>query len=219
MDQIFASAYLTLVNLDGIDADWGLPGISRPLLQTQQPTVNLKSGRLMATYVYSNCDNNGMSIWDSRGWTLQERLLSQRCIMFAKSYISMTCRTEFFHDCLAINEEAVGSKTWLGNDFFREDGTGINLDDSEWDFKNYDALISVFSARKLTYDTDILNACRGSLNRLSRTTSIEFCFGLPVENCLRALIWIPHSEHVLIRRSGFPSWSWTGWKGRIEYAY
>ena len=54
MDQIFESAYLTLINLDGMDADWGLPDISRPLLRTQQPTVNLKCGQLMATYVYSN---------------------------------------------------------------------------------------------------------------------------------------------------------------------
>ena len=71
MDRIFASAYLTIISLDGEDADWGLPGISRPLQQAQQPTLSLGStGRLMATFIYSNWDNNGSSIWDSRGWTL-----------------------------------------------------------------------------------------------------------------------------------------------------
>lgn len=70
--------------------------------------------------------------------------------MFAKSYVSMTCCSEYFHNCLSINPEAKGSKTWLGNDFFREDGSGINLDDIERDFKNYDALVSVFSSRQLT---------------------------------------------------------------------
>ena len=219
MDQIFASAYLTIVSMDGPDADWGLPGISRPLQQSQQPTIRLDSGRLMATFIYSTWDNNGNSIWDSRGWTLQERLLSQRCIIFAKTYISMTCRTEFFHDCLALNLGAEGVRTRLGNDYFREDGSSISLDDTEWDFKNYDALVSVFSGRKLTHETDALNACRGSLNRLSQAAGLEFCFGLPMHDCLRALIWVPHSQNTLTRRLGFPSWSWTGWTGRMEYAY
>lgn len=219
MDEIFASAYLTIVNMDGPHADWGLPGVSRPLQQSQQPTIRLDSGRLMATFIYSLWDNIGSSIWDSRGWTLQERLLSQRCIVFAKPYISMTCRTEFFHDCLALNPGAEGIRTWLSNDYFREDGSSISLDDKEWDFKNYDALVSVFSGRKLTLETDALNACRGSLNRLSQAAGVEFCFGLPMHDCLRALIWVPHSQNTLTRRLGFPSWSWTGWTGRIEYAY
>lgn len=220
MDRIFASAYMTIVSLDGQDADWGLPGISRPLQQIQQPTLRLGStGRLMATFIYSNWDNNGSSTWDSRGWTLQERLLSQRCVMFSRTHISMICRSEFFHDCLAIDPAMKTVSTWLGQDYFREDGSGISLDDTEWDFRNYDALVSVFSGRKLTYEADVLNACRGSLNRISQRTGMEFAFGLPVQDCLRALIWVPHSAYSLARRHGFPSWSWTGWTGRMEYAY
>ena len=219
MDQIFALAYLTIVGMDGPDADWGLPGISGPLQQSQQPTIRLDSGRLMATFVHSTWDNNGNSIWDSRGWTLQERLLFQRCIMFAKTNISMTCRTEFFHDSVALNLGAEGGRTRLGNDYSREDGSSISLDDTEWDFKNYDALVSIFSGRKLTHETDALNACRGSLDRLSQAAGVEFCFGLPMHDWLRALIWVPHSQYTLTRRLGFPSWNWTGWTGRIEYAY
>lgn len=219
MGQIFASAYLTLVCLDGHDADWGLPGVSRPLLQTNQPTVALATGRLFATYVYSIWDHHGSSVWDSRAWTLQERLLSRRCIMFAKTYISMTCRTEFFHDSMDINLEAKGVRTWLGDDYFREDGSGISLDEHEWDFKTFEALVSVYSGRKMTLESDALNACRGSLNRISQKTGYNFSFGLPVQDYLRALIWKPHQDHVLVRRLGFPSWSWLGWLGRSEYAY
>ena len=219
MDRIFTAAYLTIINLDGPDADWGLPGISRPLLQTHQPTVRLDSGQLMATFVYSNWDNNGNSVWDSRGWTLQERLLSKRCIIFAKTYTSLACRKEYKHDCLAIDSESKSVNTWLGQDYFREDGSGINLDDSEWDFKNYDALVSVFTGRKLTRQSDALDACRGSLNRIHSSAGVRFGYGLPIHDCLRALIWTPHHGNVVTRCSDFPSWSWTGWQGRIEYAY
>lgn len=219
MDRIFAAAHLTIISLDGPDADWGLPGVSRPLLQTHQPTVRLNNGQLMATFVYSNWDNNGSSIWDSRGWTLQERLLSWRCIVFAKTYTSLVCRTGYYHDCITLDLEGKGVKIWPNQEFFREDGSGINLDDGEWDFKNFDALVSVFSGRELTHQSDALNACRGSLNRISMSAGVEFCFGLPVHDCLRALVWMPHHRNVITRHSGFPSWSWTGWQGRIEYAY
>ena len=63
MDRVFSSAFVTLVNLDGGNADWGMPGISRPLLQTAQPTVKTSEGTLMATFLYSTWDNNGTSAW------------------------------------------------------------------------------------------------------------------------------------------------------------
>ena len=219
MDRIYSSAFLTLIALDGETADWGLPGVSRSLLQTNQPTVLLGQGRLTATYIYSVWDNNGKSVSDRRAWTLQERLLLNRCMIFAASSISMQCRTEFFHDSMPLHLESTGVKTWLGDDYFREDGSGINLDQAEWDFKTWDALVSVYSGRKLTYQSDALNACQGSLNRISLKTGFKFCFGLPKQDFLRALLWKPHHEHVLVRRPEFPSWSWLGWAGRAECAY
>lgn len=219
MDRIYASAYLTLVNLDGPDAEWGLPGISRPLQKVQQPVATLDSGRLMATFIYSSWDNNGTSVWDSRGWTLQERLMSQRCLIFGQTNVSLTCRSGFFHDCLSTDGKATGASTWLADDYFREDGSSITLGGPEWDFQIYDAVVSVFTGRELTHQSDALNACQGLLNRLSEADGSEFCFGLPRHDCQRALLWVPHNKHVLLRRLGFPSWSWAGWLGRTEYAY
>lgn len=134
---------MTLINLDGDNADWGLPGVSLSLLQTKQPSVDLSSCRLLATFIYSMWHNNGTSIWDSRAWTLQERLLSPRCIIFAKNYIAMAFQEEYFHDCLDFD---VNTMTRLGNHFFREDGSDINLDGTLWDFKVYNTLVSVGDA-------------------------------------------------------------------------
>ena len=156
MDQIFASAYVTLVSLDGENADWGLPGVSRSLIQVNQPTMSLGAGRLMATFMFSVWDNLGASIWDSRAWTLQERLLSPRCILFAKSYIAMNCREEMFHHSMDLGTY---DRSWLGDDYYREDGSGICLDKPEWVFETYDSLLSVYSGRNLTFESDALNAC------------------------------------------------------------
>ena len=217
MDRIFSSAYVTLVCLDGQNADWGLPGVSRPLLQSHQPSISLAGGRLMATFVFSVWHNNGTAIWDSRAWTLQERLLSPRCILFGKSYVGMVCQKEYFHDSMDLVPSA---RTWLSqedDDDFREDGADIKLDQHIWDFKTFDALVSVYSGRHLSEESDALNACRGSLNRLGRSSNRTFIFGLPKEDFLRALLWKPHHKNILTRRPGFPSWSWLGWTGRSEY--
>ncbi len=216
MDCIFSSAFVTLINLDGENADWGLSGVSQPLLQTQQPSVSLNIGRLMATFMYSFWHNHGTTAWDKRAWTLQERLLSPRCIMFAKNSISMACQEEYFHDCLDLD---LKNKTWLGDDYYRDDGSDIKLDGDEWSFNAYSTLVSVYSGRRLTVETDALNACLGSLNRISQSTGYTFCHGLPIKDILRSLLWKPHHDHVLHRRSGFPSWSWLGWTGRAEYCY
>ena len=217
MDRIFSSAYVTLVCLDGYNADWGLPGVSRPLLQSHQPSISLAEGRLMATFVFSVWHNNGTAIWDSRAWTLQERLLSPRCIMFGKTYVAMACQKEYCHDSIDLLPSI---RTWLSNeedDDFWEDGASINLNQSGCDFKTFGALVSVYSGRKLTDEGDALNACKGSLNRLSKSSGYKFIFGLPEQDMLRALLWKPHPKHVLQRRPGFPSWSWLGWSGRSEY--
>lgn len=61
MDKVYASVYLTIVALGGEHADWGLPGISRPLENTKQPTLELGKGRLTATYICSIYDHMGES--------------------------------------------------------------------------------------------------------------------------------------------------------------
>lgn len=217
MDRIFSSAYVTLVCLDGQNADWGLPGVSRPLLQSHQPSISLAAGRLMATFVFSVWQTNGTSIWDTRAWTLQERLLSPRCILFGKSYVAMACQKEYFHDSMDLVDNA---RTWLSQedeDDFRDDGADIKLDKSVWDFKTFDALVSVYSGRRLSDESDALNACRGSFNRLGKSSGCDFLFGLPKQDFLRGLLWQPHPLNTLQRRQGFPSWSWLGWSGRSHY--
>ncbi|KAI4171921.1 MAG: hypothetical protein LQ348_006843 [Seirophora lacunosa] len=219
MDQIFAIAHLTIVCVDGPDADWGLPGVSRPLQRIKQPTIKLDCGQLTATFIHSQWDNNGTSVWDSRAWTLQERALSRRCVMFTHSYISMICRQAAFHDCLPMTQGPDAIQSRLDHEYFREDGSGIILDQPGWDFKDYDAVVSVFSSRQLSHQTDALNACRGLFNRLSAGGHEDFYFGIPTHDYHRASIWVPHFQHVLSRRIQFPSWSWAGWTGRIEYPY
>lgn len=109
--------------------------------------------------------------------------------------------------------------TRLGEESYWEDGSSINIYETEWDYKSYNSLVSTYTSRTLTDQNDALNACRGVLNMMAQNARCQFNFGLPVEDFHRALLWKPHHENTVLRREDFPSWSWLGWIGRTEHAY
>jgi hypothetical protein len=95
-----------------------------------------------------------------------------------------------------------------------------------------------YSRRNLTYQTDNFNAFRGLLGRsgfpsyfgipiapADNRTSIASMRRSPIKvhiGIARGLYWTPVRSMVkwtaLIRIPEFPSWSWTGWKGSVQYA-
>jgi hypothetical protein len=78
--------------------------------------------------------------------------------------------------------------------------------------ENYLQLLSFYIGRSLTYNTDVLNAFSGIINAQSDSLGY-FIAGLPHRLFARALFLSVESEYgPLSRRSGFPSWSWIGWK-------
>jgi hypothetical protein len=79
-------------------------------------------------------------------------------------------------------------------------------------------MLTEYSYRKLTHDTDILNACRGVLKSICR---FHLC-GVPLEidesgNVQAKLLWKTHQYQRSHRRIGFPSWSWTGWQSPVYF--
>jgi hypothetical protein len=215
MDLVYKCAFLTIVAVDGVNADGGLAGISRPLRQTMQPTVKVDEFNIMATFVHSIWDEQGCAAWDRRAWTLQELVLSKRCLFFDKNHIYMRCREEFFHDLMAadVGQERIPVKQC--DTYFWENGFGLDLQHQEWNFLQFDALIANFTRRELTNQDDALKACTGALNQFTRITGVGFVWGMPIADWHRAVLWVPHYLEVFTQRPGFPSWSWLGWKGRV----
>ena len=76
-------------------------------------------------------------------------------------------------------------------------------------------LLWAYSKRMLTYESDMLNAFSGVLNHALR----YHLWGLPIQSRRLELYlhWqLYDSLRKIKRRSGFPTWSWVGWKGRIN---
>ncbi|KAF4981493.1 hypothetical protein FDECE_17688 [Fusarium decemcellulare] len=89
--------------------------------------------------------------------------------------------------------------------------------------------IEEYSARNLSYDGDGLNAFLGILNHYESLNTdlrgvVSHFWGIPIlltlgiDDVLFDLLW-RHRKVAATRRLDFPSWSWVGWTGAIEFAW
>jgi hypothetical protein len=199
----------------------GLPGVSG-VSRRPQPWFWTARGCLV-----SSCPPVSTLIqtskWATRGWTYQEARLSRRCLFFTEHQVYIVCRE-------TTRSEAVPSES-------RSCWISILLNSSRLDAGIFAPKASIgngfcrdrlaFSQRTLTYESDILDAFRGILNRSPFVTF----WGVPITPPKAAmdphtglalgLLWtrtpswaipthlLSNKEPPRIRRVNFPTWSWT----------
>ena len=213
MASIYSNSYLTLCAADGIDANSGLLGVP----QSSQPR-NMQQDILAFT---DGVDTSswvrwmyGVTAYDERGWTFQEKVLSRRMLSFTNHGLEWRCQEAVFQ------EQDLDTRR-PASDY---GDLSIAWADTSWPcLQKWDNLVSSYLKRTLTYEEDILRAFSGILGALDGSMSEGFHFGLPQQFFDAALLWVP-KEHLTPRqdprngvaRSGFPSWSWAGWKGATQ---
>ena len=202
MDKIYGKAALTICAATGSDSDSGLSGFRPYTRDLIQPVETI--GRVQLIVLRSAEIHIQNSMWNSRGWTFQERLLSKCCLIFTKQRVFYQCQEAIW------SEETYSetpNKTWT------LDHVGsplVLLNDNP--IKRYAALVEMYTARNLTFESDALEAFSGILQSLEGPMGTGFYYGLPATYFDWALLWEP--KQAPRRREGFPSWSWVGWSGQ-----
>ncbi|KAK5074730.1 hypothetical protein LTR64_000935 [Lithohypha guttulata] len=206
-DWIYARAHLTIVAGSGKDANAGLPGVredSRMWHQTIEevvPGVKLMVSHLAEDYIAT-------SQWDSRAWTFQERMLSRRCLLFVNGRVYFQCRRATFCEDM----EMPSPNGWsldsidMPTRIFREKP-----------FVQFTSAVELYTRRDLTNAADILEAFGGVEQVLEKRLNVTIYQGLFEQLMDSSLIW--ESSKRLVRRHGFPSWSWAGWMGEIQWKF
>ncbi|KAH7090415.1 heterokaryon incompatibility protein-domain-containing protein [Paraphoma chrysanthemicola] len=212
MQHIFSQAEFTIVAANGDDANAGLPVIfawSRHILP---------ASTVLETIRHVAKDNRGRlrldkTVWGSRAWTYQEYEFSDRLLIFANQSFYYECRKGTFYRAPL---KRVG------------DGS-FKIRNSLWSqpIWRYESHVEDYSNRKLTYPDDILNAFMAIMEDESAQSGTKFCWGLPIQNFSRALLWRQQANHnrkdvPFCRRSygcnmDFPSWTWAEWIGGVQY--
>ncbi|KAE9376238.1 HET-domain-containing protein, partial [Stipitochalara longipes BDJ] len=88
MHLIYGNAFCTIIALEGVDAEAGLPGVSydRP----KQRHSHTERGTYFTTFPFVN-EEIEESRWAQRGWTYQEFILSRRCLLFNRNQVLFVC--------------------------------------------------------------------------------------------------------------------------------
>ncbi|KAH7068982.1 heterokaryon incompatibility protein-domain-containing protein [Paraphoma chrysanthemicola] len=234
MDQIYSSAYITLIAAAGTDANAGLPRVTKQVARkTRKLSVDNFDYQLANAWDWDSSDVD-KSAWSTRGWTFQELVLSRRVLAFTPTEVFFYCsrgfQAESMHQRSGSNYESrFGAAILRMCNSVKPQPPGTVTYSILSVRQNYETvhwkLLNNYLGRQLSYDTDILDAFSGVLNAEGATIGPSF-WGLPYTILARALFWdtnnvsiiqpgqhyFKSSEFSMARRDGFPSWSWTGWK-------
>ena len=152
---------------------------------------------------------------DSRAWTLGERLLSPRILVFSTDSLTWQCR----EDSATLFGEAYGGRTTASDSLptnllydriQREPEEAIKEAEMAWS-----EVLADYGERGLTFAYDKLIALAGVAEEFHRIFRGRYLAGLWERTLAQELLWT--SIRPRSRRSGYkaPSWSWASIDGEI----
>jgi len=230
MDKVYAGSIFTIIAAAGYDGAYGLPGVSRQ--RKVNRSLHIGQRKLDSTPMFCS-DTLENTAWSTRGWTYQEGLLPTRRLVFTDTQLYFECEKRFRMEGWIAPKHMFwrrgGERT---GSFFEEHDPGLFPS-----VKGYAMTvlgrIEAFTRRSLTYESDVLNAMLGIFASLGHSNGLRHLWGLPYcDNDLfgsdKTPLNISHRRFIsnlswdmegpARRRVGFPSWSWTGWKGTVRWA-
>jgi len=224
MWSIYRGAYVTIIALSGASADSGLSRLGRPEYYPQL-TCRIK-GKTLISLMPTLSQQIWEAPWGGRAWTFQEGLLAPRCLYVSDHQIYFDCSSMQCCESLdetrswghglspSSNPTEEGFVTWM----LRQAGAGalrIPLDWPSRRLEHWGEKLNLYSYRNMKYDEDGLRAFAGVLQRLETIYPKGFFWGLPIEDFDWALLW--RSQRPPVRREGFPTWCFAGWRGPLFY--
>jgi hypothetical protein len=160
----------------------------------------------------------------TRGWVLQEDLLSPRIVKYSAEQLFWTCRS--LRCC-----EADPETDRRLEDIFDQRRpieeiayTDLSKYEEAKDYLNwwYSVVVDNFTHRKLTVVTDALPATGGIAQQVQEGTGFTYLAGLWLEDIQRGLLWISCGQGQRNDTYVAPSWSWASMTfnlGEREWIY
>lgn len=201
MDIIYGKSFATIMAIHGTDANAGLPGV-RPNSRAPQHTESIVVSSRYRDHLGYEAGPPGdttenitvvatpaplklaleASTWKSRGWILQEALLSRRRLYFTKDWVYFQCNKETQCEApLAESEQAeflnrpvpLASSTRSKNPLMelKEITPSPAKTDLRRIFGIYKELVEMYTPRRISLANDIIRAFSGILSVMAESTN------------------------------------------------
>lgn len=233
MELIYGSSAFTIIAVGCASARDPLPGV-RPGTRDPKQQIAKIQGLHLAVPLAVPSEAIASSVWNERGWTYQEVMLSRRRIFFTAHQVHFERRKDVW------NEDVVTEPMNLTWDAHPLKGHGAGqfistgampCRNREEDLTDYMEIVKEYTQRKLTVESDIVDAITALFNALTKGFEAggglekAFRFGMPLVDLERGLLWQPTANAPHLRRlpadgmtTPWPSWSWAAWQGAARYA-
>ncbi|RMZ83421.1 hypothetical protein DV736_g6618, partial [Chaetothyriales sp. CBS 134916] len=222
MKTIYSQSALMIAAAYGKDANAGLSRLRRGK-HTAETTVEKIQGIGLAPKPQGFDDAVNQSVWNTRAWTYQERLLSPRVLFFTEQQMFFKC--EHCEEPRSEDTAAFGTKRYTSPNPTSDGGSDLLPRQHSINTVSYKQVVEEYTRRNLTRPEDVIDAFAGVAEHLKHLFRSQLLYGLPETELVFALLWKPHGPFT--RRTGksdlnpnlalFPSWSWTGWEGQVKY--
>ncbi len=245
MATVYSMAFLTVIAASGENSSAGLPGLgSSRRLHEQKAIMVVPSSETVPGLSVINTlkthprhwnqrftrgqEDADSSKWSQRAWTMQEKALSHRTLVFTDEQVFWTCQQAYF--CEESYFEVPNTMVKHYNASVHKLSI-LQLSDANSDpWTLYENLVHNYMLRELTYKGDIHAAFQAILVVMGRSTKTDFLWGLPRSHFELALSW--DTFRGVDRRTAlytlpmtasnqqvkFPTWSWMGWTGAVHCA-
>ena len=220
MDLIYSSAILTIAAASGDTADAHLAGMTSNPREFCQHIEKIEGITLAnRPAIFETAIEK--SVWNSRAWTLQERILSPRVLFIGKQRCFFSCdhRQDVFIESDDVVESGLDRR--YKPNVFKEQAPMMMFSSGCVNIASYRRVVEAYTSRQLSFASDILHAFEGIAAGFRPLFRSDFVFGLPRSELDSQLLWQPSGPSTRRRDpvSGaplFPSWSWAGWVGPVK---
>jgi hypothetical protein len=228
MDIIYSHATATVIAVDGKSAKSGLPGVNPSSRLPLTRTERIAGQNMISEPPFLLNSVVEGSVYETRAWTLQERCLSKRLLFISDQQVYFQCnqwlRSEYKDDKRNLRD--------INNDLERPSGISTEATSGicfrlsgtphpDVVLQIYQNLVQTYSTRRLTYDSDVLNAFSGFTSIFEELYKAPCVCGLPIASLNASLLWtgVSRLKRRRLSEHGFPlpSWSWAGWIGPVRY--
>lgn len=235
MAKIYRNSFLTLIAACGNNVNEGFLYQDRPQkVPDARIPYRCPDGRIGSVWIAAVLDarseDASRSYYDElepvnhRGWCLQERLLSPRCLIYASHTLQYYCQTETANIGHALCEPSTSLR--LPNTLLWPSSAKQLLPMSSSDqVRARQAWLSVifdYTNRNISLPGDKLVALAGIVEEFHRVYNTEYVAGLWRKTLLLDLLWKRSSAYEIKPRPTnyrAPSWSWASIDGLVEYQY
>ncbi|KAM0283552.1 hypothetical protein ACHAQK_003686 [Fusarium lateritium] len=212
MGSFYSNAHLTLAATSAESPDKGL------LLPFQGALCVKMHGETISVRMETHRTiDKGSEPLNTRGWTLQEAVLASRLVCFGEEQWLWKCPGRYATEDGLIDGQGFdnsGLTQWA--DVVHQ-GPG---EDGKNYFRHWYRMVTDYSKRNLTYQTDKWNAIAGMTQMFVAQTGYHYIAGVWEEDLAVGLMWEATSKGVIREDGSIPSWSWLSVKGAIKgYRY